>query len=494
MTSIRTRLLLAYGSILLIGFAALAIVAGRQISSSARADYERRLIGELELIARRVERDIYGPPINSFPEPFGGPGCRFNGQDRFPGRSAFSSDDLDDIIESFDDHRGGDLALFWLADEPRNGLSRWLRDHQEVDAAVGGENAIVVERRGENGQPTLYTATAIGAGGGPPLILQLSAPLATLQMLIWERWALLGAIVVLVGALSLAATVWVSRSIIQPLYALHESALRLSAGDFAHRVADIRRDEVGAVARAFNDMAQQVESMLEEQRAFASNISHELRTPLTTIRLRSEALRYDALADDLTQQYVAEIDDEVRRLGSLVEDLALLARFDAGRAELGQSEIDLRRFVGSLTQQLQPQATAKHIDMQLRLPDDLVPVHASLNHLTVVFRNLLDNALKYTPAGGQVMWAVAPGPESVCIKITDTGCGVDPAHLPHLFERFYRADKARSRDIPGSGLGLALVQSIVQAYGGQITINSPGLGRGTTVTIVWPYRPTVIAQ
>ena len=199
-----------------------------------------------------------------------------------------------------------------------------------------------------------------------------------------------------------------------------------------------------------------------------------------------EVIQSDPLDVDTNQQYIAEIDDEVRRLGTLIEDLTLLSRFDAGRSELGKSEIDVRRFATSIMQQFQPQATPKQITLTLESPQEGVTLYASLTHLTVVFRNVLDNALKYTPEGGIITMIISEEVDGICAIIEDTGQGIEPHHLPRLFERFFRVDKARSRQVPGTGLGLALVQSIVKAYGGSISIESDGLQQGTTVTIRWP--------
>src|SRR5262249_52562946 len=167
-----------------------------------------------------------------------------------------------------------------------------------------------------------------------------------------------------------------------------------------------------------------VESMLEEQRAFASNTSHELRTPLTAIRLRTEALRYDKTLDEATaHQYVEEIDEEVARLGNLIQELTLLSRFDAGRAELGKDQVDMQRFATSLQHQV-TQATEKAIQISLELPNEPLPVNASLSHLTVVFRNILDNAIKYTPEGGQITWKMVKEGQGVRSTIRDTRRGV----------------------------------------------------------------------
>jgi signal transduction histidine kinase len=319
--------------------------------------------------------------------------------------------------------------------------------------------------------------------------VQVAKPLSGVTVAIRQRWGVLGAGVLALTLVALAASILLSTSLTNPLTQLRSSALRLSEGDFSKRLPDNRRDEFGQLATTFNYMVDQIESMLEEQRAFAANAAHELRTPLTTIRLRSDALQQNHLDGALREQYIAEIDREVKRLAGLVDDLILLSRIETGRAELGKEQIDLSRFARSLVREFQPGAEAKSITLTLDAPSELPPLQASLNHLRVVFRNLLDNAIKYTPGGQRVIWTMRADEHSIRSTIVDTGLGIDEKDLPHLFQRFYRADKAHTRTVLGTGLGLSLVRSIVELYGGEITIGSPGVNQGTTVMVVWPTDP-----
>ncbi len=458
---IRTRLLVAYVGILLVGFAALALVAGQQISSAARADYEQRLVYGIRLIAQGIRQYVTDDSITGI--------------------------DPAELIAAYEAQMGGTIVI--ISNEDVGGpFSRSpYSDMPEVETATRGGIA-VTQRKDNFGNDALFTAAPLWTEFRRVNIVQLSVPLENLRTLIWQRWASLFAIFAVITALSLLAALTLSRSIIRPLEKLRESAVQLSQGDFSHRVDYGNNDEIGEVALAFNEMAHQVESMLEEQRAFASNTSHELRTPLTTIRLRTEALRYEPELDDLTtRQYIVEIDDEINRLTGLLEDLTLLSRLDAGRAELGNVEIDLTRFAHSLVQRMQPQANFRGINIHVEALQEELPVRASLNHLTVVFRNLLDNAIKYTPDGGTITWCIRNGEQGVLSTLQDTGSGISAEQLPHLFERFYRADKARSRNIPGTGLGLAIVKSVIEAYGGRITLTSKGLGHGTTASVLWPH-------
>ena len=460
--SIRTRLLVAYIGILLVGFVGLAVIAGGQISSSAQTDFDQRLKNEISLISQGM-----GSVIDRYAD----------GQ--------IQQTTMDALLQQYQSQVEGTLRLFTLQDPPafpRNSFHRML----EVETAFRGQS-ILVERQNEAGDDTFYTAAPIVSDEGLWGIIQLAVPAQSLQNVIVQRWLGLGLIFALVLALALVAALWLARSIIQPLLKLRESAVHLAKGDFSHRVAEVGNDEIGQVAQAFNEMAQQVESMLEEQRAFASNTSHELRTPLTTIRLRTEALRDDTTLDAETQQqYIVEVDDEVRRLSGLISDLTLLSRLDAGRAELGSEEIDFHRFAEQLIRQITSQAQQNRIQVKLIAPPTPIAMRGSLTHFTVLFRNLLDNAIKYSPANSRIEWRIEQKDDQVISQISDNGRGIPAEHLAHVFERFYRADKARSREIPGTGLGLALVKSIVDAYRGSIRIESAGSDRGTTVYVTLP--------
>lgn len=465
--SIRTRLFIIYIGILLIGFGALTLIASRQISSGAREDYEQRLKSEIVLIAQGV-----APTSDDY----------LNG--------TIDDDDLKTAFSQYEASTNGTLTFIQLSNQPQSheGPRQNFRDAMELESAIRGEITLD-ERPDDTGHDRLYTATQIIYDGRLQGLLQLSVPASNLQTMIAERWLELGLVFGFVALLGVGAAFWLARSIIQPLYKLRESAVRLSQGDFSHRIHYEEKDEIGEVAHAFNEMATQVESMLEEQRAFASNTSHELRTPLTTIRLRTEALRFDpTLEAPIARQYIEEIDDEVVRLGNLIQDLTLLSRFDAGRAELGREQVDMGRFATSLVNQINPLAKDKNISITLNLPAESITMNASLNHLTVVFRNLLDNAIKYTPPAGNITWKIEKANQLILHTICDSGHGIEQASLPHLFERFYRVDKAHSRNIPGTGLGLALVKSIVEAYDGHITIESNGLDQGTRVKVSLPQR------
>ena len=470
MRTLRTRLLLAYAGLILIGFVALALLAGGQISAGTVEDFRSQLADQARLLVRALKE-----PVEHFAE------------------EETSEAELVALLQTYANQTQAQVmlldedGLYWLSHDG-------VADGQtaispEVGAAREGE-ITTDTRTNRAGVTMVYAAAPISEDGDLLAIIRLAAPLSEAQALVTERWLTLGLGVVGLTALAVLASLGLAASLTRPLTQLHQATLHVASGDFSHRLPDSRQDELGQVARAFNHMTAQVEAMIEEQKAFASNASHELRTPLTAIRLRSEALR-DGLVDEATaRQYITEIDEEAERLGHLVQDLIVLSRLDAGRLDVGAEQIDPLRLARQLLAELAPQVEARHIQLQLDIPATLPPLSASLSHLHIVFRNLLQNAIHYTPDGGQITWTMRVEGAELHHLIRDTGQGIAPEDLPHLFDRFFRADKSHSRTVPGVGLGLALVRMIVALYRGRVTVHSPGLGQGTTVELWWPLpRP-----
>jgi signal transduction histidine kinase len=407
----------------------------------------------------------------------------------------------------------------------------------EIMAALANGAAPAI-RSGPHGEPTLFTAAPIVDDGRVLGVIQMAQPMNTLYAPVQRRWGALAIGVSLLALLAVAVGSLLAASLTRPLAAMRDAAMRVAAGDFSRRLPAGRQDEIGQVATAFNHMADQVQTMLDEQRAFAANASHELRTPLTTIRLRSEALRNsalfsetqanpvlhreahdsealniaplnsatfdDATFDDaidhpsldraLARQYIVEIDEEAARMSSLVEDLILLARLDAGRGTVGDNQIDMARLARGLLREFEAAPEAEQITFTLDAPADLPVITASLNHLRVLLRNLLSNAVAYTPPGGAITCTLQANNAWLTLTVADSGQGIAPADLPHVTERFFRADRAHTRAIKGSGLGLTLVQSIVNCYQGQLEITSPGSGQGTTVRVRLPLQLQNLSQ
>ncbi len=466
---LQTRFMVAYAGLIVLGFAGLALIAGQQISQGSIADFETDLTTEASVLARSLRE-----PMEQLIEGETNETAVFN------------------LIADFANRTNTQITLIntagqaWLKSDGTLSTAKYT-EYAEVAAALEGRTIYDV-RDDAQGITTGFAAAPINEDDKILSVVQISAPLAEAQALVFQRWLTLAGGVLLLSVLAVLASYGLSASLTRPLTQLRNSALKMADGDLSQRLPETRQDEIGQLAAAFNHMAGQVEAMIAEQRAFASNASHELRTPLTTIRLRSEALRDDNLDEATSQQYIIEIDDEVRRMGNLVQDLILLSRLDGGRSQPGQEKVDPRQLAHSLLREIQPQADAKQITLTLNAPDSLPFVEASLTHLQIVFRNLLQNSLKYTPAGGQITWQLQVDETNLHAILIDTGQGIAADDLPHLFERFYRANKARTREVDGVGLGLSLVQTVIKLYNGRIQISSPGIGAGTAVNVWWPFE------
>jgi len=245
--------------------------------------------------------------------------------------------------------------------------------------------------------------------------------------------------------------------------------------------------EVQDLTRAFNSMIVRVHSSQQSQKDFVANVSHELKTPLTSIQGFAQAILDDTANTPAARKQAAQIIyDESARMHRMALDLLDLARLEAGTADLEMSAVDVKVLLQSIVEKFIPQAKKADIDLQANIPDDLPVLIADGDRLAQVFTNLVDNALKFTPAHGQVTLSAKKVGAEMELIVADTGFGVENEALPRLFDRFYQADPSRAGgEKHGAGLGLAIVQEIVQAHGGKIGVRSR-VGHGTTFTIQLP--------
>lgn len=316
-------------------------------------------------------------------------------------------------------------------------------------------------------------------GGGDLLIEDLNESFAV---------AVNQILVVAVAAALLTAVIvstFVTRRLVGPIQRMKVASQRIAAGEYAERVEIAGEDELAALARAFNQMAQTMEETEERRRQLVGDVAHELRTPLANIKGVMEGLTDEVLpADPSTFQ---QVEREVTRLQRLVQDLEALSRAEAGQLLLERAPLDPAAFIEDAVARLQPQYEEKGVALAVRLPP-LPVVFADKWRMTQVMLNLLGNGLQYTQPGGEVVVSAVAEEERVAVRVSDTGLGIDAEHLPHLFERFYRVDKSRSRVGGGSGIGLTIVRHLVEAHGGHVWAESAGLGEGSTFTFTLPLH------
>jgi len=294
------------------------------------------------------------------------------------------------------------------------------------------------------------------------------------QSLVWAA--------VLAAVLSLALGVLVSRLLTAPLARLTAAAQAIAAGDLSQRVQVQSKDEIGDLGAAFNGMAASLAEAETLRRNLIADISHELRTPLTIIQGNIQAILEGVYPLEMAQ--MAGLYDETRLLTRLVDDLHDLALAEAGQLRLDRTPVNVSSLARTAAGQFDPVAEAADVKLTLETSEDVPEVLGDADRLAQVLRNLLSNAIRHTPAGGQVTMRVGCSGEQVTIQVADTGSGIAPEDLPYVFDRFYRGDKSRSRRGGGAGLGLAISRQLVTAHGGHIGVaSSPGLGTMFTITL-----------
>jgi two-component system phosphate regulon sensor histidine kinase PhoR len=224
----------------------------------------------------------------------------------------------------------------------------------------------------------------------------------------------------------------------------------------------------------------------EIRRDFVANVSHELRTPLSILRGYIETMLDDPkMPRGETTRILEVMDQHSKRLGLLANDLLTLAQLESGSSSLQLSEIDLLRFLSDLVRDWKKKFAAKSLEAVVDVSDDCSIIHADEERLREIFDNLLDNAVKYSGKGGKIHLGAERRDSEVVLGVSDRGIGISQEDLPRIFERFYRADKARSRRLGGTGLGLAIVKHIAQLHGGRVEAESE-LGTGTTIRVILP--------
>ncbi|MCL4294439.1 MAG: HAMP domain-containing protein [Anaerolineae bacterium] len=288
-----------------------------------------------------------------------------------------------------------------------------------------------------------------------------------------NHFVLIGAL--MAGAIAGLVTLVLSHRIVRPIELLTAAARRMERGDLTGRVSVRSDDEIGQLASAFNAMADGLARLEQLRRQMVGDVAHELRTPLTNIRGYLEAARDGLVRPD--PALVDNLYEEAMLLNRLVDDLQELALAEAGQLHLECRPVDVGEVARTATQAIRPQAEAAGLELSLDLPSDLPPVVVDPHRIGQVLRNLLNNALEFTPPGGQITLTARLDGSWVCLEVGDSGPGITSEQLPFVFERFYRADPSRARATGGAGLGLAIVKQLVEAHGGRVWVKStPGTG------------------
>ncbi len=355
----------------------------------------------------------------------------------------------------------------WLADD--RGVIVASSDQSRVGQALSSAERASATPVRVNGQTVGWLAV------DPGMMNSIADPASQQFLNQVNRSLLLAAWVAALIALALGFVLF--RQITAPLNALARASNGIASGDFKARARVHGDDEIAQVARAFNAMADNLARSETARRNMLADVAHELRNPIGVIQSHLEAMLDGVFPT--TPEQIASLHDETILLTRLVDDLRALALADAGQLTLARQPTDLHTLVSKTVEAFQVQATENQIMLTSELATNIPPVHIDAERIAQVLRNLLSNALRYTLAGGRVHVKLMNTGRAARVQVSDTGPGIPSEVLPMVFERFWRADKSRTRAQGGAGLGLAIAKQWIEAHGGQIGVESE-LGQGTT--------------
>jgi len=351
-----------------------------------------------------------------------------------------------------------------------------LRDGQIRKVNIKGEIWLVYDK-------------TISEGGQPVADVRVSSSFESIENALTKTQFIIMASVPVYLLLAVLGSLLIARRSLRPIHRITQTARQIGEGDLSRRITQVeQRDEVGELAQTFNGMLDKLEQMFNRERLFSSAASHELRTPVSVMMAYSESMLEDEKRGERTEEDTLrsfeEIFAESKRMNVIISQLLLLTHGDEGRYHLVREPLNLFEIVDAVLQQLEEEAGRSGIELRYQGPDSAA-LFADQSLLTQMMLNLVENAVKYGKPGGRVTITVEQQKDFTTIQVADDGIGIAASDLPHIFERFYRADK--SRDRYGSGLGLSIVSWVVELHQGSVAVESEP-GQGTSFTITLPAQ------
>ena len=335
-----------------------------------------------------------------------------------------------------------------------------------------------------SGQMAYSVHAMDGEDGQIGALLFVSRIQSVMDSLSTVQWQLIS-VFVLIALAALVLALFLSQILTKPIVSLSRSMRKMGKGDLSVRVPVRGSGELRELAENYNTMAAQLERLDKTRNQFVSNASHELKTPLTTMKIMLETVMYQPdMPEELRREFMQDMNHEIDRLTGIVTDLLTLTQGDGDKSGLKQEPVDMSALTEEVIRLLAPAAEKRgqrlesSIDRGLQMLGD----RARLNQ---ILYNLTDNAIKYSPDGGKIFVSLRKEEESLVWRVRDNGVGIPPEDQEHIFERFYRVDKARSRETGGTGLGLSIVKQLVTMHGGTIAVHSEP-GRGSEFKVVFP--------
>jgi len=294
----------------------------------------------------------------------------------------------------------------------------------------------------------------------------------------------MGQLIIGVTILGIFAGMLGTRGLTAPLSRLAQAARAIGARDLTQRVKVQGSQEIKDVARAFNEMAAELQQAETLRQNLLADVAHELRTPITVIQGNLQAILDDVYELDKTE--IAQLYDQTRQLSRLVDDLRILAQAEAKQLPLDMTDIVVEDLVNDITSIYAPIMETEGIEFHTSTLENLPTIYGDRERLMQCLQNLINNSVRYTPDGGKISITTKNNKGSVDLIVSDTGIGITAEHLHHIFDRFYRSDMNRTRKSGGTGLGLAITRAIIESHGGNIFAHSEGDGKGSTFNLRLP--------
>lgn len=384
-------------------------------------------------------------------------------------------------------------AVVWLADQEGNVLAgqpprRWSRDFDEddaeLDAMFEGKVQSWVRTDQRNPERAVVVALPIRTATEPTALF-LFAPIFGINRAAQAVEVLLGYALLGGMAASIVLGYFMSRSLTRPIEDISRAAGSFAHGDFSSRTTVTGDHEIGKLGKVFNSMADSLARIEQNRRDFLANVTHEIRTPIAAIQAMAEALHDGVAGPELQNRYLETIVGQTRHMDKLVQELLDLAQLEAGELKIVKVKFELSEQLSHVCERFTPMLNEKNIRLEVAESKAELFVTADPMRLEQVLNNLVANAVRHSPAGSVISIKAEKGSTVATVSIIDHGEGIAAEDLPHIWERFYRAEKSRSRSGGGSGIGLAVTRRLVLSMGGDIGVEST-VGEGATFSFTLP--------
>ncbi len=434
----------------------------------------------LESLAVRIARDVDNSDVSAIRESLS------LAAGELGGRVLLLDENGKVQADSYGEMNGIRLEYPEVANVLLKGVTTDYGIHEMESGEQLNTNNLLFTRRG-NASWVGYCTAGVVMSSEIIGVLLLVSPVQEMMQNLYQLQDQMVLIFIVIAVAALLCALIFARVITKPVGGLMRGIQRMSKGDFSARVQVKSSGEFRQLAQAFNSMSEKLETLDQSRNQFVSNASHELKTPLATMKIMLESLIYQPDMDkELRAEFMSDINSEIDRLSNVVSDLLTLVQMDSQNVKLTRENLSIAALIKENAHRLQPIADQKGQQISLTLSDPC-DIYADKSKLNQVIYNLMENAVKYTQSGGQIKVSLVRQGRDAIFTVSDNGPGIPKENLPHVFDRFYRVDKARSREKGGTGLGLSIVHQLVLLHGGAIRVESEE-GKGASFIVELPLH------